>query len=112
MGEVLSAGVIALNPDDLYSWRQKHFDDGMRNAQLVANGELSDPRSDRFSEVDGELVRFDFDNMQQPVLPGVYFDARDDCFGTQSHYQTITECDYRPKIALKNSACRNILHKH
>ena len=84
----------------------------MHNAQLIAKCKLRDPRPDRFSEIDGELARFDFDNLQEPVPVGVYFDARDDCFGTQSHCQTITEGDYRPKIVLKNAVWQSVLLKH
>jgi hypothetical protein len=111
-GEVLSAGIIALHPNDVYSWRQKHLDGGLHNAQLMAQGQLRDPRPNKFSEIEGELARFDFDNLQAPVPAGVYFDARDDCFGTQSHCQTITEGDYRPKIVLKNAVWQSVLLKH
>lgn len=53
-GEVLKPGIIALNSTDVFSWSQKNLDSGLRNAQLVAQGKLRDPRPNRSSQVEGE----------------------------------------------------------
>jgi hypothetical protein len=45
---------------------------------------------------------FDFGQIQDPVPASVYYNARTDCRGTQTHCGTITDDSYSPNLVLKN----------
>jgi hypothetical protein len=125
-----SAGIIALNAGDVYSMRPKGADlrwgtkDGLDYAQAVAQGKYTqytdtparswykpgELRGWELNPLIYERVHFDFANLQDPVPASVYYDARaEDCWGLQSHCDTITDDTYRPRLALKNKVWRSLL---
>jgi hypothetical protein len=54
-------------------------------------------------------VPLNFGDLSNPVPASAYFDARDDCWGKQSHCGTITDDSYRPNIYLDVEAWRSLM---
>jgi hypothetical protein len=113
--EVRSAGIVALQENEVYSWRPKDLNvggDGLHYAQLVADGKFQPSFQEDIKSIPGEKVPLNFNNLPNPVPASVYYDARfEDCWGPQTHCQTITDDTYRPRLALKNDVWLRILPK-
>jgi hypothetical protein len=90
----LSSGVLTLNPDDVQS---------AVPVPLIINGSKSYfdiTTSDQLRQ--NTIKAFDYANLQDPVPASVYYDARPDCWGEQTHCATITDGTYRPNLVLRN----------
>jgi hypothetical protein len=110
---IRTAGVVPLNADQVYSVRPPRRDaaqiPGIKYAQLIANGKYTPVQN---QTLDLGMVSFDFGHLQNPVPASVYYDARsEDCWGSlrQSHCATITDGEYRPMLAFKNSVWKSIV---
>jgi hypothetical protein len=113
--EVRSAGIIPLKAEDIFS-EVRHYqnaEQGLQYAHMVANGSFF-PRyhhHDIMKNVeDGTtylpyfINSFNFGNLEDPVPASIFYNARTgDCWGSQTHCNTITDGQYRPRIALRNS---------
>jgi hypothetical protein len=111
------AGVMPLDPTDLYSLEMLHntkIQDGIQFAQLFAKGEF-DPKITTRELSLWELssaVQFDFRQVRDPVPASLYFNARiDDCWGNQSHCRTIADDTYRPKLSIKGKFISSLMPK-
>jgi hypothetical protein len=51
----------------------------------------------------------DFMDLPNPVPASAYFEAREDCWGSQTHCVTITDDTFRPAISLDAEAWRSLL---
>jgi hypothetical protein len=107
---VRKATIVAMNTPDVYSavFQKYNTETGVRYAQLVAQGKFK-PQFERARRVMDQRywdatthLPFDFGHMQNPVPARIYFDARKDCWGAQSHCGTITDDSYHPTLAIKN----------
>jgi hypothetical protein len=111
----LTAGILALQSDDIYSSRPKRErfgNSGTSYAQLVAKGDFNVLRPSIWDDDDLTTVPFNFRDLQNPVPASVYYDARsDDCWGRQSHCGTITDDSYRPNILIKNRFWNSVLNE-
>jgi hypothetical protein len=83
---------------------------GNQYAQLVAQGKFQPGIDSAAREyLIYETGRFNFDNLEDPVPASVYFDARSaDCWGEQTHCQTITDDSYRPPIVIQGTFWQSI----
>jgi hypothetical protein len=108
---VRPAGVVAIRTEDVSSVRRIHGKrDGPNWPQSVAQGNFQ-PDIDFLSYAyapSWETVRFNFDNLVDPVPADIYYEARGDCIGTQSHCATITDDTYRPELILNSAAWQSI----
>jgi hypothetical protein len=107
------AGIFPLNATDIYSMRPSGGKTRTGNgyAQSVALGQYLNPWPYLTCE-NGEreeLDTFNFNNLADPVPASVYFDARTDCWGEQSHCATITDGSYRPRLAIRDKVWLSII---
>jgi hypothetical protein len=105
-----SAGIIPLNPEDIFSIRERHGNPkrGLEYAQLVSRGQFNPKLITHATYGYGpdvhETLPFEFAALGDPVPASVYYDARsDDCWGKQSHCGTIVDGSYRPRLWVNNS---------
>ena len=78
---------------------------GVKYAQLVAQGQFApaslDVHNSKGRIYSYETVPLNTADLIDPVPASVYYDARErDCWGRQSHCQTITDDTYRPPLVL------------
>jgi hypothetical protein len=111
---IRTAGIIPLSTTEVYSIRPLGSEERRKNsyANRVAKGQYYTDKKDIWypSMYGGdpyhltrtEHVPFDFENLANPMPASVYYDARDDCWGHQTHCGTITNDTYRPRLAIKN----------
>jgi hypothetical protein len=111
MSVIKSAGIIPLNPEDVFSKRPKLFRSGdPEQARQVASGIWRpEPGQLLRNKLEYETKLFDFQNLYDPVPFSIWLDARDDCWGEQTHCATITDGTYRPQILLANHVWRSLL---
>jgi hypothetical protein len=113
---IREAGVIYLQSQDLYSSRPLLFksNGGSDLAYKIANG-LWRPEPGQLlagENIQYEIKPFDFGHIQNPVPASVYFDARNDCWGEQTHCATITDGTYRPKLLIGGNVWRRVLSSY
>ncbi|KAF2436103.1 hypothetical protein EJ08DRAFT_226180 [Tothia fuscella] len=102
------AGIVALDPSDVYSIRPKYDNhdfnvSAQRLVRRVRHGPLDIPRDERGNELkDVEILPFNYGDLQNPVPARLYYELRKDCIGIQTHCGTITDDTYRPKLAFEN----------
>jgi hypothetical protein len=102
------AGLLSLKSEQVYSVRPEIPEvlslDGLKYARRVARGDFEgNPMHslmlDFHTDDYAKTLPLDFGHLQNPVPASVYFDARsEDCWGIQTHCQTITDDSYRPHI--------------
>jgi hypothetical protein len=113
---IRTAGLITLQSDDLYSQRPSYFktNGGVELARKIANGlwRAEPGQLGTGGTTSYETERFDFGHLKDPVPARVYFDAREDCWGEQTHCATITDDSYRPKLLVKRHVWRSYLSNH
>jgi hypothetical protein len=109
---IQSAGIIPLEPHDISSLRLNHQSghiNHVRIAQLIAKGAFHPVLRADYVKSLHETHSFDLADLQNPVPASVYYDARSaDCWGQQSHCETITDDSYRPKLKLARSIWSSI----
>ena len=113
---IRKAGVIYLQSQDIYTSRPLLFKSnrGSDLAYKIANG-LWRPEPGQL--LAGEKLAYDvepldFGNLKDPVPASVYFDARSDCWGKQTHCATMTDDTYRPKLLIGGNVWRSVLSHH
>jgi hypothetical protein len=122
---VRNAGVIPLRQDDVYSEIRTFRNEigGLDYAQKVARGQFQPifvPNDVQDHKDENGTVylpysvqSFDFGQLKDPVPASVYYNARfEDCWGSQSHCETITAGNYRPRLALKNRVWFSLMSEH
>jgi hypothetical protein len=106
------SGIISLAPEQLYLVRpfDRNINNGIEYARLVAEG-LFEPYPHELGEPYADNIQpFDYGHLQNPVPARLYFDARsDDCWGKQSHCDTITDDTYKPQLAIESEIWHSIL---
>jgi hypothetical protein len=111
---IRGAGVIPLNPKDVFSLYPVLFSAEPRGtdfAKLVAEGKFKAiPIPTWGSNRPIATAQFDFGDLQNPVPASIYFNARyRDCWGRQTHCGTITDDAYRPEISINNKVWSSII---
>ena len=113
---VRPSGLFSLQSQDIFSKRPVLFrsKDNVEEARLIAKGLWRPERGQLYAGQDllYETNSFDFGHLKNPVPASVYFDAREDCWGEQTHCATITDDSYRPRLLLKRSIWRSLLGNH
>jgi hypothetical protein len=98
-----SPGVVSLLPDDIYTMAPVPPNSkfvGVQYAQSAARGLLGEGGLYTYPRwVPSPL---DLRQIQDPVPASLFYNARTDCWGTQSHCGTITDDSYPPRLVLKN----------
>jgi hypothetical protein len=105
---LLTAGVFAINSNDVYSMHPLPSNTkvtGMQFASLVAEGKY-DPSLDE-ADIVSTTKLVDFGMLNNPVPASVYFADRFDCWGKQSHCATITDDSYHPTLSIRYSAWKS-----
>jgi hypothetical protein len=121
--EVRPAGVISLNPEDVYTQVQKfrNSETGTKFAQLAAQGkfqpinsyeDLFGTQESSYFSVEWMISTMNYHDLQDPVPASKYYEARPDCWGEQTHCGTITDGSYRPKLYLKPHLWYSLLPGH
>jgi hypothetical protein len=105
---IRTAGIITLRPEDVFTRRPNYsITDGVEYEKLVANGSFHPTLVD--TERLGQTLPLDFGHLQDPVPASAYYDARMlDCWGQQSHCQTITDDSFRPKLRIARRVWKSI----
>jgi hypothetical protein len=104
-------GVIIPVPSTNAYTIQSHIDttvDGKRATgcdyvHMIASGLVTAQNLATKYKVD----RLNFQHLADPVPASAYFDSRDDCWGKQTHFRTITDGSYRPMISLDDDVWRS-----
>jgi hypothetical protein len=100
---VRTPGIVAIKAEHVSSVRPMHDKaDPLDWPQHVARGEFNPQLFRPLNVPSVETVPFNFDNLADPVPANVFYDARVDCAGRQSHCATITDDTYRPQIILND----------
>ena len=110
---IRTAGTMEIHSSDVFSLRPGHGTvDGAEYVKRVVQGRFQmelpewDEKHHQFNNWDilQETQPFNFKDLDYPVPASAYFDARSrDCWGDQSHCQTITDDNYRPHLQLHSS---------
>lgn len=106
------AGVITLQPQDVYSRRPLMFEGGgLGLARSIANGIWRPGPGQLVAEngIPHTTEPFNFNNLQNPVPASVYYDAMSHCWGGQSYCATITDDSYHPNILIARHVWRSLL---
>jgi len=103
------AGILAMHSTDVSSIRANRRTDlnEFAYASLVANGKYRPEENGEGSDSES-YVPFNFADLQDPVPASAYLDARaEDCWYEQSHCQTLTDGNYRPRLVLASKAWKS-----
>jgi hypothetical protein len=112
------ASIFPIHTSDVFTVALKHGNiSSIEYAQKAARGEfqrvfrspIRNVVEDHNSDSEKTTRGYDFHDMTFPLPAGAYFDARAaDCWGRQSHCQTITEDNFRPRISLHRTVWKSI----
>jgi hypothetical protein len=106
---VRPAGILAMHSTDVSSIRANRRTDlnEFAYASLVASGKYRPEENGQGSDM-ASYVPFNFADLQDPVPASAYLDARaEDCWYEQSHCQTLTDGNYRPRLVLASKAWKS-----
>jgi hypothetical protein len=114
---IRSQGVFAVHSTDIttLAWEKiGSLTDNIEYAKYRAQGsflpqEILDEREVIYLGNHWKHRLLDFRDLQTPLPAYLYYDAREDCIGQQSHCQTITEDNYRPSIILNQKIWNSML---
>jgi hypothetical protein len=117
---IRTAGIMPVPVSELYTYVPDFGNHklGLEYAKQMANGqfhlqeEWGVRQAGNLSFTTRTLRQLNLGHLQNPIPASIYYDARLDCTGFQSHCGVITDDTYRPSIVLKNKAWHSILPDH
>jgi hypothetical protein len=107
-----SAGILTLKPKDIFTLGGEDIRPdggaigGLEYAKLVARGQYITPDT---PDIGYFPLTMNFGDLQHPIPASIYYDARSqDCWGRQTHCNTITDDNYRPAIIVRDKVWESL----
>lgn len=114
--QIAPAGTFAVNVKDILTKRLPISASGASQmldyVRSIAMGRYNDiPLAAQYTSIE-PFLPIDLADLIEPVPASIYYNAREDCFGKQSHCGVIEDDTYRPNLLLKFSAFRRLFPNH